>query len=213
MIVSGRVSHKMAPALRQVYDQMLLPKWVMAMGACSSSGGMFANYAILQGVDKSCRWTSRARLPAAAGGRDRRAQPDPEEDSRGCLAGLRPGEVKGVTSNQLAKAVNSVIRGAVKPEKHADMPALTVKKEHLVEVCRLLRDQHGKNFLSAVSAVDYLGYGEPVAGTSAPSAAATSTPPAAGAPQRRPPRPKSASAWSTTWPTTPPAADRPTGCG
>ena len=69
-----------------------------------------------------------------------------------------------MTSNQLAKAVNSVIRGAVKPEKHADMPALTVKKEHLVEVCRLLRDQHGKNFLSAVSAVDYLGYGEPVAG-------------------------------------------------
>jgi NADH-quinone oxidoreductase B subunit len=52
MIVSGRVSHKMAPPLRQVYDQMLLPKWVMAMGACSSSGGMFANYAILQGVDK-----------------------------------------------------------------------------------------------------------------------------------------------------------------
>ena len=52
MIVSGRVSHKMSPALRQVYDQMLLPKWVMAMGACSSSGGMFANYAVLQGVDK-----------------------------------------------------------------------------------------------------------------------------------------------------------------
>jgi NADH-quinone oxidoreductase subunit B len=46
------VSHKMAAPLRQVYDQMLLPKWVMAMGACSSSGGMFANYAILQGVDK-----------------------------------------------------------------------------------------------------------------------------------------------------------------
>ena len=52
LIVSGRVSHKMAPPLRQVYDQMLVPKWVMAMGACSSSGGMFANYAILQGVDK-----------------------------------------------------------------------------------------------------------------------------------------------------------------
>jgi NADH-quinone oxidoreductase subunit B len=42
----------MAAPLRQVYDQMLVPKWVMAMGACSSSGGMFANYAILQGVDK-----------------------------------------------------------------------------------------------------------------------------------------------------------------
>ena len=50
--MSGRVSHKMSPAVRQVYDQMLTPKWVMAMGACSSSAGMFANYAVLQGVDK-----------------------------------------------------------------------------------------------------------------------------------------------------------------
>jgi NADH-quinone oxidoreductase subunit B len=52
LIVSGRVSHKMAAPLRQVYDQMLEPKWVIAMGACASSGGMFSNYAILQGVDK-----------------------------------------------------------------------------------------------------------------------------------------------------------------
>jgi NADH-quinone oxidoreductase subunit B len=52
LIVSGRVSHKMAEPLRQIYDQMLEPKWVIAMGACASSGGMFANYAILQGVDK-----------------------------------------------------------------------------------------------------------------------------------------------------------------
>jgi NADH-quinone oxidoreductase subunit B len=52
LIVSGRVAHKMAAPLRQVYDQMLQPKWVIAMGACASSGGMFNNYAILQGVDK-----------------------------------------------------------------------------------------------------------------------------------------------------------------
>ena len=52
MIVSGRVSHRMAAPIRQLYEQMLEPKWVMAMGACSSTGGMFANYAILQGVDK-----------------------------------------------------------------------------------------------------------------------------------------------------------------
>jgi len=52
LIVSGRVAHKMAPAIRQVYDQMLEPKWVIAMGACASSGGMFNNYTILQGVDK-----------------------------------------------------------------------------------------------------------------------------------------------------------------
>ena len=52
LIVSGRVSHKMAAPLRQIYDQMLEPKWVIAMGACASSGGMFNNYAILQSVDK-----------------------------------------------------------------------------------------------------------------------------------------------------------------
>jgi NADH-quinone oxidoreductase subunit B len=52
LIVSGRVAHKMAKPLRQIYDQMLEPKWVIAMGACASSGGMFGNYAILQGVDK-----------------------------------------------------------------------------------------------------------------------------------------------------------------
>jgi len=51
MIVAGRVSQKMAPVLRQIYDQMTAPKWVIAMGACSSSGGMFNNYAIVQGVD------------------------------------------------------------------------------------------------------------------------------------------------------------------
>jgi NADH-quinone oxidoreductase subunit B len=52
LIVPGRLSHKMAAPLRQIYDQMLEPKWVIAMGACASSGGMFNNYAVLQGVDK-----------------------------------------------------------------------------------------------------------------------------------------------------------------
>jgi NADH-quinone oxidoreductase subunit B len=52
MIVAGRVSQKMAPVLRQIYDQMPEPKWVISMGACASSGGMFNNYAIVQGVDK-----------------------------------------------------------------------------------------------------------------------------------------------------------------
>ena len=51
MIVAGRVSQKMAPVLRQIYDQMPAPKWVIAMGVCASSGGMFNNYAIVQGVD------------------------------------------------------------------------------------------------------------------------------------------------------------------
>jgi NADH-quinone oxidoreductase subunit B len=51
MIVAGRVSQRMAPVLRQVYDQMSEPKWVISMGVCASSGGMFNNYAIVQGVD------------------------------------------------------------------------------------------------------------------------------------------------------------------
>ncbi len=52
MIVAGRVSQKMAPVLRQIYDQMPEPKWVISMGACASCGGIFNNYAIIQGVDK-----------------------------------------------------------------------------------------------------------------------------------------------------------------
>jgi NADH-quinone oxidoreductase subunit B len=52
MIVAGRVSQKMAPVLRQIYDQMLEPKWVISMGVCASVGGMFNNYAIVQGVDQ-----------------------------------------------------------------------------------------------------------------------------------------------------------------
>ncbi|PRX99913.1 NuoB/complex I 20 kDa subunit family protein [Allonocardiopsis opalescens] len=51
MIVAGRLSQKMAPVLRQIYDQMVEPKWVISMGVCASSGGMFNNYAIVQGVD------------------------------------------------------------------------------------------------------------------------------------------------------------------
>jgi NADH-quinone oxidoreductase subunit B len=52
IILSGRVSVKMAPVIRRIYDQMLEPKWVIAMGACSSSAGMFNNYALVQGADK-----------------------------------------------------------------------------------------------------------------------------------------------------------------
>jgi NADH-quinone oxidoreductase subunit B len=51
MIVAGRLSNKMAPVLRRIYDQMSDPKWVLSMGVCATSGGMFNNYALVQGVD------------------------------------------------------------------------------------------------------------------------------------------------------------------
>ncbi len=72
MIVAGRVSRKMAPVVRRLYDQMSDPKWVVAMGDCASCAGIFNNYAIVQGVDEIvpvdvlCR-----RLPAAPRGADR----------------------------------------------------------------------------------------------------------------------------------------------
>ena len=52
IILAGRVSIKMAPVIRRIYDQMLEPKWAIAMGVCSSSAGMFNNYAVVQGADK-----------------------------------------------------------------------------------------------------------------------------------------------------------------
>jgi NADH-quinone oxidoreductase subunit B len=52
MLVCGTITNKMAPVLRRIYDQMAEPKWVIAMGACASSGGMFNSYSVLQGVDR-----------------------------------------------------------------------------------------------------------------------------------------------------------------
>ena len=52
MIVAGTVTYKMALAVKRIYDQMPEPKWVIAMGACASSGGMYRSYAVLQGIDR-----------------------------------------------------------------------------------------------------------------------------------------------------------------
>jgi len=52
MIVAGTVTYKMAPVVRKIYDQMPDPKWVIAMGACTSSGGMYRSYSVVQGIDQ-----------------------------------------------------------------------------------------------------------------------------------------------------------------
>ena len=82
MIVSGRVSQKMAPVLREIYDQMPEPKWVIAMGDCASCGGVFNNYALVQGVDKIVPGGRlHPRLPAPPRGADRR-HPQAESGDR-----------------------------------------------------------------------------------------------------------------------------------
>ena len=53
LIVAGTITHKMAPVLKRIYDQMSEPKWVIAVGACASAGGPFDTYAVLQGIDRS----------------------------------------------------------------------------------------------------------------------------------------------------------------
>ena len=90
LIVSGRVANKMAAPLRQIYDQMLEPKWVIAMGACASSGGMFNRLRSAAGHrhDRPRR-RPRARLPTAAGGARRGDRAAPGEDQGRRAAGLR----------------------------------------------------------------------------------------------------------------------------
>jgi NADH-quinone oxidoreductase subunit B len=83
MIVAGRVSQKMAPVLRQIYDQMADPKWVISMGVCASSGGMFNNYAIVQGVDHIVPVDIYLPAPPrdAAGRHRQAARQDPEHEA------------------------------------------------------------------------------------------------------------------------------------
>ena len=116
-----------------------------------------------------------------------------------------------MTAEQLAAAVEQAVPGSV--QAHADdldMPSLTIAGEHLIAVCTYLRDQQGKNFLSAVSGVDYLGYGEEVAGYFGSERGRDINRTGSwGTPEtvhRRPPASRSSTTWRTS------ARAPPTGC-
>ena len=111
MIVAGRVSNKMAPVLRQIYDQMPEPRWVLAMGVCASSGGMFNNYAIVQGVDHVVPVDMYLPgLPAAPRDAHGRDPQDPRQD-HGRAAGHQAGRrARGVRAQDRAAPVVDQVR-------------------------------------------------------------------------------------------------------
>ena len=136
LIVSGRVAHKMAAPLRQIYDQMLEPKWVIAMGACASSGGMFNNYAILQGVDKIV--AVDIHVPGCP--------PRPEALVEGIVrlqekikAGVPPAyEIRGG-----GELTYEGVPGLVERKEAYGETTLVVDPARLVEACTHLRDERG----------------------------------------------------------------------
>ena len=123
MIVAGRVSNKMAPVLRQIYDQMPEPRWVLAMGVCASSGGMFNNYAIVQGVDHVVPGRHvPAGLPAAPRDAHGRDPQDPRQDhgrAAGPQAGRRAG---GVRAQDRAGPVVDQVRAQGQAARAGDGP-------------------------------------------------------------------------------------------
>ena len=142
----------MAAPLRQVYDQMLEPKWVIAMGACASSGGMFNNYTVAPGrrQDRPGRHP-RPRLPAAPRGADGGHRPPPREDPRRRAAGVRDPRGRGMTLRGRPGLVETI-------EAHGET-TLVIDPARIVEACTHLRDAEGFNVLVDLSGVDYLGWG------------------------------------------------------
>ena len=155
LIVSGRVAHKMAAPLRQVYDQMLEPKWVIAMGACASSGGMFNNYTILQGVDKIV--PVDIHVPGCP--------PRPEALMEGIIrlhekvmAGVPPAyEIRGSGLLVAYDGVPGLVetQGGARRDDARRRPGARWSRR-----ASHLRDELGFNLLADITATDYLGWGE-----------------------------------------------------
>ena len=182
LIVSGRVAHKMAAPLRQIYDQMLEPKWVIAMGACASSGGMFNNYTTLQGVDKivavDIYVPGCPPRPEAADGRD----PAPARGRAGrraaratrCGASRRDVDhVPELTGDGLPRQGRGP--GARLDERGVRRDDGRRRARRARRGVQYLRDEQGFNFLSDISAdrLPRLGRAPACPATSARRAAAT----------------------------------------
>ena len=161
--MSGRVSQKMAPVLRRIYDQMMEPKWVISMGACATSGGVFNNYAIVQGVDKvvpvdvyvpGCPPRPESLIegildPAAPHRRQRRAElarPHARAGSAGTgrrsAHRCRAARLGGASLSEYRNLIDSACPGAVVDEFEGPGDELTIEiaRDRIREVASFSRE-------------------------------------------------------------------------
>ncbi len=136
MIVAGRLSRKMAPVLRRIYDQMPEPKYVISMGACASIGGVFDNYAIVQGVEQVV--PVDVFVPAARPGPSRSSTASSSCSGRSTSRRRSRRRLRHRASRRSLKCRHSCQR--TRPRRGADrdgMPTVYVKRERLVDPCAL----------------------------------------------------------------------------
>ena len=156
MIVAGRLSRKMAPAMRRVYDQMPEPKWVISMGACASVGGVFDNYAIVQGVDQvvpvdvfvpGCPPRPESLIYGIVQLQQKIAR-------RAIVGAQRNGRCRHHRHPAAARAR----RRRTKRARASTSPTIYVPADHLVATCTALRDTPSLRFnvLVEITAADYL---------------------------------------------------------
>jgi NADH-quinone oxidoreductase subunit B len=154
LIVSGRVVHKMAAPLRQVYDQMLEPKWVIAMGACASSGGMFNNYTTQQGGGQDRRAVDfTPRCPPRPEALMEGNHPPPREDPRPACPGVRAARSRVLNYKAAFRGSSRHREGEGRDDPHR-RHAGACRRQH-----GSLRDELGFDFLSDIGCADYLGWG------------------------------------------------------